>query len=87
MPLSCFTCQAPETADHPLAVCHHCGRPVCRDHRAWLLDPVFHGLGRDWDRAVHCPACHSARHPQLTPQGEPAAPRTPPPVATPPPLP
>ncbi len=71
MTLTCFVCQKPENSAGLLALCHHCGRPVCREHRAWLKDPLFAAAGSAWELAAHCASCHTAEHAKLAKEAEP----------------
>jgi hypothetical protein len=45
------------------AVCHHCGKPLCRDDRVLIPDLVFAthpgGAGAE---AVHCRSCRRRHH-------------------------
>jgi hypothetical protein len=42
------------------AVCHHCGKPLCRDDRVVLADPAFApGPRGAFPVAAHCQACKS----------------------------
>lgn len=44
------------------AVCHHCGKPLCRDDRKLVpADSVFSEPAAD---AVHCRSCKSEYHPR-----------------------
>lgn len=50
------------------AVCHHCGKLLCRDDQYRLQDPSFRGQFGSRERiAVHCRDCRDAFHP--TPVG------------------
>jgi len=69
----CYVCGLPDIA----AVCHHCERPMCSNHRGeppshidGLLSSEFSGLGlREMpcgEEAVHCADCrHVVRSPKL----------------------
>jgi hypothetical protein len=44
-----------------IAVCHHCGKPLCQDHWKFISDPQ---LGRESEvhphKAYHCEECRKA---------------------------
>lgn len=58
--MECGVCGAPAGI-----VCHHCGKPLCRDHWKKIVDDAFadvEGLtGRD---AYHCEDCKRQFHSQ-----------------------
>jgi hypothetical protein len=63
MAWKCAYCGAPGKAKW-IAVCHHCGRPVCERHRERITDDAF-GAGSSASRmAIHCPDCRRCYHPQ-----------------------
>ena len=46
------------------AVCHHCGKPLCRKHQIELFDMAFSVTKvreRVW--ALHCAECRRSDHP------------------------
>lgn len=47
------------------AVCHHCGKPLCQDHRIEILDEVFSSDCK----AYHCEECKKNFHPRAKPVG------------------
>ena len=67
MPWECGECNAREDPKDRQtridAVCHHCGKPLCRDDQIWIADFVFaegHGaIGRE---AAHCRSCRRRHH-------------------------
>lgn len=67
MSLQCAVCGAPENKDGQVldTVCHHCGKPLCQDHRVLILDEDFANRSAPAPRhAYHCPDCHQAYHPR-----------------------
>lgn len=56
------------------AVCHHCGKPLCRTHQNRIGDDAFHGHEGQSSRAVHCPQCRRRHHAALF-QGDAGQPR------------
>ena len=65
MPWECGECNAKENKKTRVdAVCHHCGKPLCRDDRVLIADFVFASesgaIGRE---AVHCRPCRRQHHP------------------------
>jgi hypothetical protein len=46
------------------AVCHHCGRLLCRRHQIIIRDPAFSRDKGFRASAVHCPNCKN-RHRSL----------------------
>lgn len=78
MAWECSDCNAREDGQGTVvvdAVCHHCGKPLCREHQvpvvldpafgavAVLDAPVFGGLF-----PVHCDSCGRAHHGQGLPK-------------------
>jgi len=55
----CGICRAIEGRDEVrlVAVCHHCGIPLCEHDRYTIEDPVFGG-----DAASHCIDCLEREH-------------------------
>jgi NMD protein affecting ribosome stability and mRNA decay len=49
------------------AVCHHCGRPLCRAHGAVIEDEVFAASDAQAapTTAVHCRQCKDKYHPRI----------------------
>ncbi|MFC6087837.1 hypothetical protein [Saccharothrix lopnurensis] len=48
-------------------VCHHCGKPLCRNDRFVLVDDAFDAsAGEDAPRAAHCKECRQRYHPRVT---------------------
>jgi hypothetical protein len=74
MAWECNDCDAREDSDGKVvvdAVCHHCGKPLCRSHQLAVLDDAFAVTESDGlipvDRiAVHCESCRRAHHPRTT---------------------
>ncbi|MEV4051749.1 hypothetical protein AB0J55_11240 [Amycolatopsis sp. NPDC049688] len=74
MTWKCGDCDAEESSDGKVlvdAVCHHCGKPLCRSHQQSVIDDAF--AATDSTRlipvnriAVHCESCRRAHHPRAT---------------------
>jgi hypothetical protein len=63
MPWECAECHTPEGKGVRIdKVCHHCGKPLCRDDRVLILDYVFKPIGEVGAEAVHCRSCKSEHH-------------------------
>jgi thymidine kinase len=63
----CAECHVAEVATDKRtrvdAVCHHCGKPLCRDDRLLVPDHAFDpGPGDIGADAVHCPSCKRRFH-------------------------
>jgi hypothetical protein len=69
MAWECAECNVPERSEDPVTkievVCHHCGKPLCRQDRIQVLDDAFSDepgpVSRD---AFHCRECRRAHHPR-----------------------
>ena len=45
------------------AVCHHCGKPLCREDRVLIADVAFAAFaGEAGTEAVHCRPCKRQHH-------------------------
>jgi hypothetical protein len=65
MSWECGYCGSVEGIDGVMieAVCHHCGKPLCRLHRLEFLDEVFgQEPGPLGSHAYHCSDCKKAYH-------------------------
>ena len=61
----CAECHRREEEDQIRinAVCHHCGKPLCRDDRVLIADIAFATApGETRQEAVHCKACKRLYH-------------------------
>jgi hypothetical protein len=60
----CAECHAPEDQGTRIdAVCHHCGKPLCRDDRVLIPDLAFAAsAGKVGAEAVHCQPCKRRHH-------------------------
>lgn len=46
------------------AVCHHCGKPLCKEHAVIVADDALSDhKGPLNDHAVHCEDCQKQHHP------------------------
>ena len=76
MSWECAECHVREGADRNFidAVCHHCGKPLCHQHRVRLADDAFSDVeGQIPAFAMHCRECKQLYHPRaivLEPQEE-----------------
>ena len=60
----CGECNAKETSANRIdAVCHHCGKPLCREHRIDIADNAFSRTAMAVPRAAHCYPCRRKWHP------------------------
>lgn len=67
MTWECAECHATEDRDDKQtridAVCHHCGKPLCRDDRLLVPDRAFAPTpGEVGAEAVHCRSCKRRYH-------------------------
>ncbi len=67
MTWECAECHASEVRDDRRTridwVCHHCGKPLCRDDRLLVPDLAFaHAAGEVGAEAVHCRSCKRRYH-------------------------
>jgi hypothetical protein len=63
MTWECAECHEPEGKRVRIdGVCHHCGKPLCRDDRVLIVDKVFMPAGEAGVAAVHCRSCRSEHH-------------------------
>jgi hypothetical protein len=68
----CAECNVKESADWKIdAICHHCGKPLCRDDRVEIADNAFSSAGSAGPTAVHCRACKRRNHAGAVPLGAP----------------
>ena len=60
----CAECHARETRQNRIdAVCHHCGRLLCRQDRKLIADVAFDPAGAEGNEtAVHCRSCLRRHH-------------------------
>ena len=60
----CAECHAREERGCRIdAVCHHCGKLLCRDDRVLIADFAFASASGEADQAaVHCRSCKSQYH-------------------------
>lgn len=64
MTWECDECHAAESGGTRInAVCHHCGKTLCREDQVVIMDHVFAtGHGDGGTEAVHCRDCKSRYH-------------------------
>lgn len=65
MALTCGECGAVNGRGGAVvnAVCHHCGKLLCRRHQVALLDSAFKGKRSVPPVAIHCAACSKTHNP------------------------
>lgn len=67
MSWECVECNAPDSKVD--AVCHHCGKPLCRDDRVVIIDDAFASIsGQRRQVAAHCRSCRRRYHPSAISQ-------------------
>lgn len=64
MTWECAECHATEKHGARIdAVCHHCGKPLCRDDQELVPDLAFASAsGEVGAEAVHCRSCKREHH-------------------------
>jgi hypothetical protein len=63
--MECWQCEAEEgrraageESTVRIAVCHHCGKPLCQEHWKFVVDDAFsRETTADPPKAYHCSAC------------------------------
>jgi DNA-directed RNA polymerase subunit RPC12/RpoP len=60
----CAECGDPETGKNQIdVVCHHCGKPLCKEDRTSSDGDVFSEVDRPIrNRAYHCHDCYQTHH-------------------------
>jgi len=70
MAWECAECNVKESAGRKIdAICHHCGKPLCRDDRIEIADNAFSSVGSAGPTAIHCRACRRKYHAGAVPLG------------------
>ncbi|WP_433261772.1 hypothetical protein ACQPZF_27730 [Actinosynnema sp. CS-041913] len=72
MAWECAECHAREGAGQVFidAVCHHCGKPLCRHDRVRIVDEAFAESDRHSAQlALHCKECKQRHHPRAVALG------------------
>jgi hypothetical protein len=60
----CAECNVQDRKKRIDGVCHHCGKPLCRDDQVLIPDDAFAALsGEASQEAVHCRVCRRQHHP------------------------
>lgn len=71
MSFRCEHCSKTEPTIKVVAVCHHCGKPLCKDDAIGLHDPAFATeVGEAAPIAVHCRPCRERYHSRIKPGEE-----------------
>jgi hypothetical protein len=69
MAWECAECNTPDRKID--AVCHHCGKPLCRADRIVIIDDAFASTrAQRGPAAVHCRACRRRYHSGAISQAE-----------------
>ena len=64
MAWECAECGVNQRQSQIDGVCHHCGKPLCRDDQVLIPDDAFStSSGEASQAAVHCRACRREHHP------------------------
>lgn len=64
MSWECAECSVQDRKSRIAGVCHHCGKPLCRDDQVLIPDDAFAAMSGEADQvAVHCRACWRQHHP------------------------
>jgi hypothetical protein len=62
MAWECAECN--DQSQKTVAVCHHCGKPLCANDLVVILDDAFAAVpGKASQEAMHCRGCRRERHP------------------------
>lgn len=65
MPWECGDCRRVEKKPEIIidAVCHHCGKPLCQEHRKEIVDDAFSNCAGPVSQvAYHCDECLRTHH-------------------------
>jgi hypothetical protein len=66
----CVECNVEDRESRIDGVCHHCGKPLCRNDRVLIADDAFATFsGGASQVAVHCRSCKGEHHPAAVPLG------------------
>jgi hypothetical protein len=62
----CIECNAEDRRNFRIdGVCHHCGKPLCRDDQVLIADDAFATSSEGASQvAVHCRTCRRRYHPK-----------------------
>lgn len=64
MTWECAECNAHDRQAEIVGVCHHCGKPLCREDHVLIIDDAFAASSGEAGRAaVHCRSCRREHHP------------------------
>ncbi len=67
----CIECNVDDRQNRIDGVCHHCGKPLCRNDQVLIADDAFATLsGAASQVAVHCRACRRQHHLAAVPLGK-----------------
>jgi hypothetical protein len=60
----CVECNVEDRQNRIDGVCHHCGKPLCRNDQVLIPDDAFSTFSGEASQvAVHCRACRRRYHP------------------------
>lgn len=70
MTWECAECNVADRLGPIDGICHHCGKPLCRDDQVLIADDAFAAFaGAANQVAVHCRTCKREHHPAGVPLG------------------
>jgi hypothetical protein len=71
MTWECIECNVEDQRSRIDGVCHHCGKPLCRNDQVLIADDAFATFsGVASQVAVHCRACKRQHHLSAVPLGK-----------------
>lgn len=63
MTWECIDCNVDDRQNRIDGICHHCGKPLCRDDQVLIPDDAFAAFSGEANQvAVHCRACRREHH-------------------------
>lgn len=70
MSWECIECNVEDRRNRINGVCHHCGKPLCRNDQVLIADDAFVTFSGGASLvAVHCRTCKRQHHPAAVPLG------------------
>jgi hypothetical protein len=64
MTWECAECNVEDRQNRIDAICHHCGKPLCRNDQVLIPDNAFAASSGEASQvAVHCRTCRRQHHP------------------------
>lgn len=63
MTWECAECNVDDRQNRIDGLCHHCGKPLCRNDQVLIADDAFTSFPGEADQAaVHCRTCAGQHH-------------------------